>query len=79
MRPPQHASQMQSHWSETPEHSNELEGRITKIEVTQEAHQGKISYLERAVQGLIYATAAIATSKTGDVVETLLAILKTRP
>lgn len=78
MRQPQHASQMRSHWSETHEHSNELEGRITKIEVTQEAHKGKISYLERAVQGLIYAVAALASSKSGDVVDTLLSILRAK-
>ena len=78
MRPPQPGLQTPSYWSATPAHSNELEGRITKIEVTQEAHQGKISYLERAVQGLIYAVAALASSKSGDVVDTLLSILKAK-
>ena len=62
----------------TPEHSNAIEGRITVLEVTQEAHKGKISYLERAVQGLIYAVAALASSKSGDVVDTLLSILKAK-
>lgn len=78
MRPPPHASQTPLSWNATLEHSNELEGRITKIEVTQEAHQGKISYLERAVQGLIYAVAALASSKSGDVVDTLLSILRAK-
>jgi len=61
-----------------PSHSNELENRLTKLEITGETHKGKISYLERAVQGLIYAVAALASSKSGDVVETLLSILKAK-
>lgn len=61
-----------------PSHSNELEHRLTKLEVKSDTHQGKLSYLERAVQGLIWATAALATSKSGDVVETLLPLLKAK-
>lgn len=61
-----------------PSHSNEIEHRLTKIEVQAESHHGKISYLERAVQGLIWAVAALATSKSGDVVETMLSLLKAK-
>lgn len=64
--------------SSMPSHSNELENRLTKLEITGETHKSKISYLERAVQGLIYAVAALASSKSGDVVETLLSILKAK-
>lgn len=68
-----------SHGLPTQSHSNETEHRLTKLEVGHEISQGKISYLERAVQGLIYATTAIAVGKSGDVVELLLSLLKTKP
>jgi hypothetical protein len=55
-----------------------LEHRITRVEVQGEYHAGKISYLERAVQGIIYAVAALATSKSGDVVDTMLSLLKAK-
>ena len=64
--------------SPMPSHSNEIEHRLTKIEVQAESHHGKITYLERAVQGLIYAVAALATSKSGDVVETMISLLKSK-
>ena len=59
-----------------PEHSNDLEHRLTVVEVQTDSHQGKISYLERAVQGLIYMTAALAVGKSGELVEKLAAVLK---
>lgn len=64
--------------SQTPSHSNALENRITRVEVQGESHAGKISYLERAVQGIIYAIAALATSKSGDVVDTMLSLLRAK-
>lgn len=59
-----------------PEHSNSLEHRLTVVEVQTDSHRGKISYLERAVQGLIYMTAALAVGKSGELVEKLAAVLK---
>lgn len=78
MRQEQHRLQMPSSWSEATEHSNELENRLTKLEIGHDSHKGKIGYLERAVQALIWAVAALASSKSGDVVETLLAVLKSK-
>ncbi len=59
-----------------PEHSNHLEHRLTVVEVTTDSHRGKISYLERTVQGLIYMTAALAVGKSSELVEKLSSILK---
>jgi hypothetical protein len=35
-------------------------------------HHDRISYLERAVQGLIWATSVLASGKSGDIVEMIL-------
>lgn len=59
-----------------PEHSNHLEHRLTVVEVQTDSHKGKISYLERAVQGLIYMTAALAVQRSGELVDKLATILK---
>ena len=59
-------------------HSNELEHRITRVEVQVETHAVKISYFERAVQGLIYALAVLATSKSGDVVDLVLQLARAK-
>ncbi len=64
------------HASPTPSHSNEIEHRLTVVEVQTDSHKGKISYLERAVQGLIYATTALAVGKSGELVEKLATVLK---
>jgi hypothetical protein len=62
-----------------PTHSNEVERRLTTIEVTSghhrlslSGHHDRISYLERAVQGLIWATSVLASGKSGDIVEMIL-------
>ena len=68
-----------SHHSPTPSHSNETEHRLTKGEVVTDNHETRIRYLEKAVQGLIYATAAVASSKGGDVAEIILSILTAKP
>lgn len=57
-------------------HSLEVEGRLTRAETTAEAHEVRISYLERTLQYVIYAVGALATSKTGDVAEMILSALK---
>lgn len=62
--------------SGAPEHSNQLEHRLTVVEVQTDSHRGKISYLERAVSGLIYATAALAVGKSSELVEKAASILK---
>ena len=43
------------------------------------ASEARLSFLERAIQVIIYALAALATSKSGDWVGKLLEILKARP
>jgi hypothetical protein len=57
-------------------HSNEVEHRLTTAEVRSDHHQHSLSdhhdriiYLERAVQGLIWATSVLATGKSGDIVD----------
>jgi hypothetical protein len=69
-------SPMPSPSSGPPEHSNHLEHRLTVVEVTTDGHKGKINYLERAVQGLIWMTAALAVGKSSELVERLATILK---
>jgi hypothetical protein len=61
---------------ETLEHRLDGERRLTTVEVIVESHRGKISYLERAVAGLIYMSAALAVGKSGELVEKLSTILK---
>jgi hypothetical protein len=70
-----------SNGSQPPSQKNEIdrEHRITVIEMHAEQHQKsidqhheRISYLERAVQGLIYATAFLATIKSDTIVEAML-------
>lgn len=58
--------------------SHSVESRLSKVEERTETHAGKISYLERAVQFLIWAVVALASSKSGDVVDAALAILKAK-
>jgi hypothetical protein len=62
-----------------PPHSNEVERRLTTVEVVSghhrhslSGHHDRISYLERAVQGLIWATSVLASGKSGDIVEMIL-------
>lgn len=57
------------------------EHRITVIEMNAEAqqkslgqHHERITYLERAVQGLIYATASLAVIKSDNLVDALLKV-----
>ena len=63
----------------SPSHSNEVERRLTTTEVRSDhhqlslsAHHDRISYLERAVQGLVWATSILASGKSGDLVEMML-------
>jgi hypothetical protein len=46
------------------------------VEVTTDGHKGKISYLERAVQGLIWMTAVLAAGKSSELVERAATMLK---
>ena len=62
-----------------PSHSNEVERRLTTGEVetihlrrSLTDHHDRISYLERAVQGLIWATSILASGKSGDLVDLIL-------
>lgn len=66
-------------------HSNEVENRLTvgevergQIEETLEAHDKRITFLERMLQGLIYAVGALTAGKSGDIVEILLSLLKAK-
>lgn len=68
------------HW-----HSNEVEKRLTigevereQIEETLEAHDRRITFLERMLQGIIYAVGALTAGKSGDLVDVLLSILKAK-
>lgn len=68
------------HW-----HSNEVENRLTvgevereQIEETLEAHDRRITFLERMLQGIIYAVGALTAGKSGDLVDVLLSILKAK-
>lgn len=63
----------------SPLHSNEVERRLTTGEVevihlrrSLTDHHDRISYLERAVQGLIWATSVLASGKSGDLVDLIL-------
>jgi len=63
----------------SPSHSNEVERRLTTGEVetvhlrqSLTDHHDRISYLERAVQGLIWATSVLASGKSGDIVDLIL-------
>ena len=57
-------------------HSLEVEGRLAKGETKLEAHEVRISHLERTLQYVIYAVGAIATSKTGDLAEIIVSVLQ---
>ncbi len=66
-------------------HSNEVENRLTvgevergQIEETLEAHDKRITFLERMLQGIIYAVGALTAGKSGDIVEILLSLLKAK-
>lgn len=72
------ASLMQSH-------SNMVENRLTigeverqQIEETLEAHDRRITFLERMLQGIIYAVGALTAGKSGDLVDVLLSLLKAK-
>lgn len=71
--------------SRTPSHSNEVEGRFVRLEIGKEqtdeeleAHHKRITFLERMLQGILYAIGALAAGKTGDLAEFILAILKAK-
>lgn len=66
-----------------PSHSTEVENRLTigevernHIEEALEAHDKRITFLERMLQGIIYAVGALTAGKSGDIVDLLLSILK---
>lgn len=69
--------------SQPPSLQNDIhrEHRITVIEMNAEAqqksigqHHERITYLERAVQGLIYATASLAVIKSDNLVDALIKV-----
>lgn len=64
-------------------HSTEVEHRLTVGEEAQSAaqeaiddHERRIGMLERVVYGLMYGGATLATTKSGDLAEALLTLLK---
>ena len=70
-------------------HSNEIEHRLTVVETVQgerlssneswkAAISARVTYVERMCQGLIWAVAALSSAKSGDVVETMLSLLKAK-
>jgi len=67
-----------SHGLQTPSHSNEVERRLTRSEMSIEAHAARITVLERMLMGVIYAIGALSAGKTGDIVDALLSLLKVK-
>lgn len=73
-------------WPPSQQHSLEVEHRLTSAESFQE-HQERVNdrldkrvgALERMLQIVLYAIAALATAKTGDLADVLLAVLKRSP
>lgn len=72
-----------------PSHSNEIERRLTAVEVMQEErrssnedrhkkHETRLTYLERMLQFLIYAVGALAIGKSGDIADLAIGILKSK-
>ena len=68
-----------------PSHSNEVEGRFVRLEIGKEqtdeeieAHHKRITFLERMLQGILYAIGALAAGKSGDLAEFVLTILKVK-
>lgn len=66
-------------------HSNEVENRLTvgeversQIEETLESHDKRITFLERMLQGIIYAVGALTAGKSGDLVDILVSLLKAK-
>jgi hypothetical protein len=66
-----------------PPHSTETEHRLTVSEVTlkhhsvlHEAHEVRLTWLEQATRGLIYAMGVMATGKTPDLAQAILGILQ---
>ena len=69
-------------WRES-SHSNELESRVTRIEVKLEsiidmlkALTKRVTIQEYVSKGLIYGVTTLATSKSGDLADTMLHLLK---
>lgn len=50
-------------------HSNHVEGRLTRLEVTQDTHGERITLLERVLYGLIVALAGIMHEKLPRVLD----------
>lgn len=81
---------MPTAWKDYPQpspHSTEVEHRLTTIEIKQAERQSaneswqngvtaRITYLERAVQAIIYAIGVLTTTKSGEIAEALATILK---
>lgn len=66
-----------------PPHSTETEHRLTVSEVVLKqhtdlhaAHEIRLTWLEQATRGLIYAVGVIATGKTPDLAQAILGILQ---
>lgn len=66
-----------------PPHSTETEHRLTVSEVhiqqhtrLHEEHDSRLTWLEQATRGLIYAVGVMATGKTPDLAQAILGILQ---
>ena len=76
-------SQMRSWSSGGSDHSNEIEHRLTVLELNQDGHAKRHDKTERRVliheyvlKGIIWALGSLATTKSGDVAELLIGLLK---
>lgn len=66
-----------------PPHSTEIEHRLTVSEVhidqhakLHQEHAVRLTWLEQATRGLIYAVGVMATGKTPDLAQAILGILQ---
>ena len=66
-----------------PPHSTETEHRLTVAEVHidqhakfHQEHEVRLTWLEQATRGLIYAVGVMATGKTPDLAQAILGILQ---
>lgn len=76
-------SPMRSWWNEDSGHSNEIEHRLTVLEIGQDGHEKRHDKIDRRItlheyilKGIIWALGSLATTKSGDVAEVLLGLLK---
>lgn len=85
--PPSNSRPLQHSWLENQPHSNQLEGRVTRLEVHREQQEDtnekvteRMRWLERGLQAVAVILLVIITKQTpssaGAIADVLLAIIK---